>query len=53
MNVKGSKDRKKKRWEDNIKKWTGMDCTAENRPRWKKAVAKSCVVPQRSCKVMG
>ena len=41
--VKGKRKRgrQKKRWEDNIKEWTGMDFasstrTAENRTRWKK-----------------
>ena len=39
--VKGKKrGRQKKRWEDNIKEWTGMDFAssaraAENRSRWK------------------
>ena len=40
--VKGQRkrDRLKKRWEDNIKEWTGMDFAssaraAENRTRWK------------------
>ena len=47
-----------KRWEDNIKEWTGMDFasstrTAEHRSRWKGVVAKSSVVPQRPGKVMG
>ena len=37
---KGKRDRQKKRWEDNIKEWTGMDFVsstraAENRSRWK------------------
>ena len=40
----------KKRWEDNIKEWTGMDFAsstraAENRSRWKGIVANSSVVP--------
>ena len=44
------KGRKKKRWEDNIKEWTGMDfassnTAAENRTRWKGIVANSSVVP--------
>ena len=38
--VKGKRGRQKKRWEDNIKEWTGMDFAsstraAENRTRWK------------------
>ena len=45
--VKGKRKRgrQKKKWEDNIKNWTGMDFasstrTAENRTRWKGIVAK-------------
>ena len=38
--VKGKRGGQKKRWEDNIKEWTGMDFAsstraAENRSRWK------------------
>ena len=43
--VKGNRKRgrQKKRWEDNIKEWTGMDFAsstrvAENRTRWKRIV---------------
>ena len=48
----------KKRWEDNIKEWTGMDFAsstraAENRTRWKGVIANSSVVPRRPSKVMG
>ena len=50
--VKGKRKRgrQKKRWEDNIKEWTGMDFAsstgaAENRSRWKGIVANSSVVP--------
>ena len=50
--VKGKRKRgrQKKRWEDNIKEWTGMDFAsstrvAENRTRWKGIVADSFVVP--------
>ena len=46
--VKGKtkRSRQKKRCEDNIKEWTGMDFdsltrSAENRSRWKRIVAKS------------
>ena len=50
--------RQKKRWEDNIKEWTGMDFAsstrvAENRSRWKGIVANSSVVPRRPAKVIG
>ncbi|MEW8547190.1 MAG: hypothetical protein AB2693_27070 [Candidatus Thiodiazotropha sp.] len=57
--VKGKRrGRQKKKWEDNIKEWTGMDFTisvraAEDRTRWKSIVVKSSVVPQRLSKVMG
>ena len=57
--VKGERrrDREKKRWEDNIKEWTGMDFAsstraAENRQRWRGVVANSSVVPRRPSKVM-
>ena len=58
--VKGKRKRgrQKKRWEDNIKEWTGMDFAsstraAENRSGWKGIVANSSVVPRRPSKVMG
>ena len=58
--VKGKRKRgrQKKRWEDNITEWTGMDFAsstraAENRSRWKGIVANSSVVPRRPSKVMG
>ena len=55
---KRRKCRQKKRWEDNIKEWTGMDLAsstraAEDRTVWKGIVAKSSVVPQRPYNVMG
>ena len=60
ITVKGKRKRgrQKKRWEDNIKEWTGMDLAsstraAENRSRWKGIVANSSVVPRRPSKVMG
>ena len=42
----------RKRSEDNIREWTGLDFAksqraAENREKWRKLVAKSSVVPQR------
>ena len=45
-------------WEDNIKKWTGIDFAsstraAENRTIWKGIVANSSVVPGQLSKVMG
>ena len=41
-----------KRWEDNIREWTGLEFgksqrAVENREIWRKLVAKSSVVPQR------
>ena len=58
--VKGKRKRGRqtKRWEDNIKEWTGMDFAsstraAENRSGWKGIVANSSLVPRRPSKVMG
>ena len=58
--VKGNRKRgrQKKRWEDNIKAWTGMNLAssnraAENRTKSKGIVANSSVVPRRPSKVMG
>ena len=50
--------RQKKRWEDIIKEWTGMDFASstravENRTRWKGTVANSSVVPRQPSKVVG
>ena len=52
--VKGGRKqgRQRKRWEDNIKEWTGLEFAksqraVENREKWRKLVAKSSVVPQR------
>ena len=51
--VKGGRrhGRQKKRWEDNIRKWTGLEFAKsqralENREKWRKLVVKSSVVPQ-------
>ena len=40
-----------KRWEDNIREWTGLELAksqreVENREKWRKLVAKSSVAPQ-------
>ena len=58
--VKGKRRRRreKKRWEYNIKEWTGMNFAsstraAENRTRWKRIVANLSVVPRQPSKVMG
>ena len=52
--VKGGRrqGRQRKRWEDNIRKWTGLEFAksqraVENREKWRKLVVKSSVVPQR------
>ena len=39
----------RKRWEDNIREWTGLESqrAVENREKWRKLVAKLSVVPQR------
>ena len=57
VNGKRKRGRQKKRREDNIKEWTGMDFAsssraAENWTRWTGVVVKSHVVRQRPCKVM-
>ena len=52
--VKGGRrqGRQKKRWEDNIRGWTGLEFAksqraVENREKWRKQVVKSSVVPKR------
>ena len=52
--VKGERrqGKQRKRWEDNIREWTGLEfaksqVAVENREKWRKLVAKSSVVPQR------
>ena len=54
LQVKGGRrqGRQSKRWEDNIREWTGLEFAksqraVENRDKWRKLVAKSSVVPQR------
>ena len=51
--VKGGRrqGRQRKRWEDNVRKWTSLEFAktqraVENREKWRKLVAKSSVVPQ-------
>ena len=44
--------RQKKRWEENIREWTGLEFgksqrAVENREKWRKLVAKSSLVPQQ------
>ena len=50
--VKGGRRRggQRKRWEDNIREWTGLEFrkpqrAVENREKWRKLVAESSVVP--------
>ena len=52
--VKGGRRQggQRKRWEDNIREWTGLDFAesqraVENRVKWRKLVAKSSGIPQR------
>ena len=51
--VKGGRrqGRQRKRWEDDIREWTGLEFgksqrAVENREKWRKLVAKSSVKPQ-------
>ena len=49
---KGREGRQRKRWEDKIREWTGLEFgrsqrAVENRRKWRKLVAKSYVVRQR------
>ena len=48
--TKRRQSRQKKRWEDNIREWTGLEFAksqgaVENREKWRKLVVKSSVVP--------
>ena len=52
--VKGGRKqgRQRKRWEDNVREWTGVEFAKSqtavgNRIKWRKLVAKSSLVPQR------
>ena len=52
--VKGGRrqGRQRKRWEDNIREWTGLGFgksqrAVKNREKWRKLVAKSAMVPKR------
>ena len=56
MTGQTEKKKKKKKVEDNIREWTGLDFTksqraVENREEWTKLVVKSSVVPQRSSQI--
>ena len=48
--------RQRKRWEDNVKEWTGLEWNimlrnAGGRGEWRRLVVKSMVVPQRSARL--
>ena len=48
--------RRRKRWEDNFREWTGLEFAksqraVENWEKWRKLVVKSSVVPQRSSRL--
>ena len=56
--VKGGRRQggQRKRWEDNIREWTGLELgksqrAMKNREKWRKLVAKSSVVPQRRARL--
>ena len=58
--VKGGRrqGRQGKRWEDNIREWTGLEFgksqrAAENREKWRKLVVKSSVVPPTTFALKG
>ena len=58
--VKGGRrqGRQRKRWENNITEWTGLEFAksqraVENKGKWRKLVAKSSVVPQRPSRLRG
>ena len=58
--VKGERrqGRQRKRWKHNIREWTGLEFgesqrAVENRVKWRKLVAKSSVVPQRTPPLRG
>ena len=52
VNLGRKQGRQRKRWEDNIKEWTGLEFAksqraVENKEKWRKLVVKSSVVPRR------
>ena len=57
-NERGKETRQRKRWEDNMREWTGLEFArsqraVENRGKWRKLVAKSSVVPPTTFAVKG
>ena len=49
---------KRKRWEDNIREWTGLELArsqraVKNRDKWRKLVVKPSVVLQRPLRLKG
>ena len=57
--VKGGRRQggQRKRWEDNIREWTGLEFAkfqtgVDNREKWRKLVVKSSVVPQTALAIM-
>ena len=60
LQVKGGRRQggQRKRWEYNVREWTGLEFgkfhrAVENREKWRKLVAKSSVVPQRPSRLKG
>ena len=58
--VKGGRrqGREKKRWEDNIREWTGLESTksqraVQKREKWRKLLVKQSVVLQRPPRLRG
>ena len=58
--VKGGRrqGRHRKRWEDNIREWTGLEFSksqraVENIEKWRKLVVRPPVVPQRPSRLRG
>ena len=52
MKIIRRQGRQRKRWEDNIREWTGLEFgksqrAEENGEKWSKLVAESSVVPHR------
>ena len=55
---RGKKTRQRKRWEDNIREWTGLEFSksqraVQSREKWRKLAVKSSVVPQQPLQLRG